>query len=320
MTDQAVDAAPVVDDASRLVRGVSPVLEVPFHDDGALDEVGFGRVVDHVLGCGVTSVMFPGYASEFLKLTEAERWRLYEILLDRTRDRADVCAVVAVQDHATRLAVDHARRVVDAGADAVHLLPPYQLKPSARDVRAHIRAVLAAVAPTPVVLQYAPEQTGPSLDAGTIAAMAREHPNLRMVKVESTPPGPLIAALRAESPALPAVVGYAGVQLPDALRRGAVGLQPGCSFTELYVDIWNLYAAGDQEAAFDLHRRLLPYISYWMLGVELIVAAEKLISVRRGLFASAHCRAPAHRLDDEEVRMVDRFLDEFADRLPALGA
>jgi hypothetical protein len=73
--------AVVVADASRLIRGVSPVLEVPFHADGSLDDDGFGRVVDHVLGCGVSSVMFPGYASEFLKLTGAERWRLCQLLL-----------------------------------------------------------------------------------------------------------------------------------------------------------------------------------------------------------------------------------------------
>jgi 4-hydroxy-tetrahydrodipicolinate synthase len=65
---------------------------------------------------------------------------------------------------------------------------------------------------------------------------------------------------------------------------------------------------------------MLPYLSYWMQGVELIIAAEKLISQRRGIIASAHCRAPAHALDTEEVRMVERFLDEFADLLPARSA
>jgi 4-hydroxy-tetrahydrodipicolinate synthase len=49
--------------------------------------------------------------------------------------------------------------------------------------------------------------------------------------------------------------------------------------------------------------------------VEPIVAGAKLISVRRGLIASAHCRAPARRLDAEEVAMVDRFLREFGDLL-----
>ncbi|WP_419992580.1 dihydrodipicolinate synthase family protein [Streptomyces boninensis] len=301
-----------------LVRGVSPVLEVPFHPDGKVDYEGFERVVAYTLDCGVSSVMFPGYASEFLKLTEQERWALTEILLDRTRG-TDRAAVIAVQDHATLLAADHARRLAEAGADGINLLPPYQLNPSPTDVHAHVLTVLAAVAETPVVLQYAPAQTGTALDAATIAAIARERPNLRQVKVESTPPGPLIAALARQDPPLTSAVGYAGVQLPDALRRGAVAVQPGCSFTELYVEIWRRYEAGDADAAFELHRRLLPYISYWMLGTELMVAAEKHISARRGLFASDHCRAPAHRLDEEEVRMVDRFLAEFAGFLPPLG-
>jgi dihydrodipicolinate synthase/N-acetylneuraminate lyase len=302
-------------DSSELVRGVSPVLEVPFTDDGEVDVAGFGRVVRYVLSTGVSSVMFPGFASEFHKLTDGERGTLTKILLEHTASREGVAAIVAVQDHATRLAVARARNAVAAGADLINLLPPHFLTPSRRAVIEHVRAVLDAVAPTPVVLQYAPSETGTSLDAAAVAAIVTDHPNLKLIKVESSPPGRFIADLATGDPPVRAVEGYAGVQLPDAIRRGAVGTQPGCSFTEIYVEIWRRFAAGDEAGGEDLHRRLLPYISYWMLDTELIIAAEKLISVRRGLFASAYCREPAHRLDAEEVRAVDRFLAEFADEL-----
>lgn len=305
----------VLEDPSVLVRGVSPVLEVPFTEDGEIDVPGFRRVVRYVLGTGVSSVMFPGFASEYHKLAEEERRTLTDVLLEQTAYRPDVAAIIAVQDHATRLAVARARDAVAAGADLINLLPPHFLGPSRRAVEDHIREVLDAIAPTPVVLQYAPTETGTSLDAAGISAIAAKHPNLKLIKVESSPPGPLIAELAAGDPPMLAVEGYAGVQLPDAIRRGAVGTQPGCSFTEVYVEIWRRFAAGDEAGGADLHRRLLPYISYWMLDTELIIAAEKLISARRGLFGSAHCRAPAHRLDAEEVRTVDRFLAEFADLL-----
>lgn len=299
----------------RLLRGVSPVIEVPFHHDESVDYDGFSDVVAHVLGTGVTSVMFPGFASEFHKLADDERQSLCHRLLDQTRSREDLAAIVAVQDHATVVAVRRAAEAVAGGADVINLLPPYLLGPSRAAVRAHIRAVLSAVAPTPVVLQYAPAQTGTSLDAETIASIAADHTNLVAVKVESTPPGALIAALAQTTPSLPAFVGYAGLQLPDALRRGAVGVQPGCSFTELYVSLWRLWEAGEEPAAVALHRRMLPYLSYWMQSVELIVAAEKLISLRRGLVRSATCRAPAHALDHGEIRLVEAFLQEFSSEL-----
>ncbi|WP_409462809.1 dihydrodipicolinate synthase family protein [Amycolatopsis sp. GA6-003] len=288
---------------------------MPFTDDGEVDVSGFRRVIRHVLGTGVGSVMFPGFASEFYKLAEDERQTLTEVLLAETTPRADVLAIVAVQDHATRLAVKRASEAVAAGADLINLLPPHYLRPSRKALVKHIREVLDAVAPTPVVLQYAPAETGTRLDADMLRKIAAKHANLRLVKVESSPPGPLIAELAAGDPPLPAVEGYAGVQLPDAIRRGAVGTQPGCSFTEIYVEIWRRFEDGDDAGGDELHRRLLPYISYWMLDTERIIAAEKLISVRRGWFGSPYCRAPAHRLDAEDLRMIDRFLDEFREFL-----
>lgn len=299
---------------NELLRGVCPVLEVPFRPDESLDLESFERVVRHVASTGVSAVMFPGFASEFHKLTGDERRELRDVLLERTRDDRGLGAIISVPDHATRGAVAEAQAAVEAGADAINLLPPYFLGPPPATVRTHIEAVLAAVAPVPVVLQYAPAQTGTALSAVTIADLAEKHPNLALVKVESTPPGTLIAALAAVG--MPSMVGYGGVQLPDALRRGAVGVQPGCSFTELYVQVWDLWIDGKQAEALDLHTRMLPYLSYWMQGIELIIAAEKLISSRRGLVAHDTCRAPAHHLDAEEIAMVDRFLAEFAAVLP----
>ncbi|WP_285572670.1 dihydrodipicolinate synthase family protein [Streptomyces sp. RTGN2] len=306
-------------DLKTLVRGVSPVLEVPFHDDGELDPDGFTAVVDRVLAAGVSSLMFPGFASEFHKLDPDERELLTGLLLQQTRHRQDVAAIVSVPDHATRTAVRQALRAAELGADAVNLLPPHFLAPSKTAVSAHLREVLLAVDPLPVVVQYAPAQTGTALDAPTLHTLAAEHSNLRWVKVESAPPGRLIAALAAGPRPLPSLVGYAGLQLPDALRRGAVGVQPGCSFTELYVEIWEHWQRGDEAEAVALHTRMLPFLSYWMQNVELIIAVEKEVSVRRGWFASAHCRAPGYSLDEEELNMIDRFCAEFAPLIPELA-
>jgi 4-hydroxy-tetrahydrodipicolinate synthase len=297
------------------VVGVCPVIETPFADDGEVDFVSFGRVVEYVAHAGARSVMFPGFASEFYKISDDERRTLTLQLVRIARGFPDFSVIVSVPDHATRVAVAVAVAAVEAGASAVNVLPPYQLGPSGDSVRAHLLAILEAVAPTPVIVQYAPAQTGTTLDAASLSRIASEAPNLRQVKVESTPPGTFITSLLAQEPPLASIVGYGGVQLIDALRRGVSGVQPGCSFIELYLEIWNAWQRGDVEAAIGLHGRLLPYISYWMQGVELIVAAEKRISQRRGIIFSDHCRVPARLLDYEENAMIERFLEEFEPEL-----
>lgn len=301
--------------ASRLVTSVCPVLETPFTDEGEVDFESFDRLIDHLLSAGIRSAMFPGFASEFYKLSDEERRLLTDRLLERTRDVDGFLLVVSVPDHATVIAVRQAKHAVERGAGMINVLPPHAFGPSSQAVQEHLRAVIDAVMPIPVIVQYAPAQTGTALDAGAIASLARTSPNLVQVKVESTPPGRLIGALAALTPPFSSVVGYAGVQLIDALRRGVAGVQPGCSFVEIYQRIWKLWADGRMEESAALHTRLLPYISYWMQDVELIVAAEKRISMLRGIIASDHCRVPSRVLDTEECASIDRFLAEFRELL-----
>jgi 4-hydroxy-tetrahydrodipicolinate synthase len=296
------------------IRGVCPVLAVPFTADGDVDLAGFTAVTRHVLGTGVTAVMLFGFASEFHKLTDDERTQLRRTLLAQTKRRDDVAAIISITDHATEVAVKNAIQAVADGANALNILPPHLLGPSRRAILDHLASILEAV-DVPVIIQLAPGLTGTNLDAQSMRGLAAAHPNFRTVKVESTPPGRLIADLAAGDPPLPSLVGYAGVQLPDALRRGVIGVQPGCSFTELYLAVWRAWEAGEHDQALDVHRRLLPYISYWMQSVELIVQAEKTILTRRGIIASERCRAPGWTLDREERATIDHFLEEFADAL-----
>jgi dihydrodipicolinate synthase/N-acetylneuraminate lyase len=300
--------------AEARIRGVCPVLAVPFTAHGDIDLAGFAAMTRHVLATGVTALMLFGFASEFYKLTDDERAQLRRTFLRETSGRTDVAAIVSITDHATEVAVRNAIEAVGDGANALNILPPHLLGPSRRAILDHLAAILEAV-DVPVIIQVAPGLTGTSLDAESLRGLAGAHPNLRMVKVETTPPGRLIADLAAGNPPLPALVGYAGVQLPDALRRGVLGVQPGCSFVEVYVDVWRAWELGEHEKALALHRRMLPYIAYWMQNVELIIQAEKTILARRGIIASERCRAPGWTLDREERAMIDHFLEEFADTL-----
>jgi 4-hydroxy-tetrahydrodipicolinate synthase len=293
------------------LEGVCPVVETPFTADERIDVDSFDALVSSLHGAGVKAVMFPGFASEFFKLDPSEKNELVSVLLEAKGNLDGLSVVLSVAQHSTAKAVEEVESLVTRGADAINLLPSYFSDPHPRHRRQHIEAVLDAAGHTPVILQYAPHQTGTSMSINDFADLAQGYGNFRQVKVESTPPGSLISQLADANPSISSIVGYAGVQMIDAMGRGAVAVQPGSSFVEIYLDIWNLWSEGKVEASRELHTRLLPYISYWMQSVELIVQAEKTISFRRGLTATDTCRRPGRPLDDAEITLIDKFFTEF---------
>lgn len=289
------------------IIGVCPVVETPFHDSGDSDASALGELVEHLARIGAASVMYAGFASEMHKLRDEERDELTNLVIARGHARG-ISVVASVSDASTDAAAARAARYAAWGADFVNILPPMEAASDPRAASAHVRAVLAAVHPAPVILQLAP---GSVLDVAAVAGVAEAAPNLVQVKVETRPASSFIAGLGEAAPRLTCLVGSAGVDLPAAVRGGAVGVQPGCSAAEIYLRYWRLWSAGDSASADALHARLRPYITYWMQDVELIVAAEKRISHLRGLIPTDVCRDPARHLTREELAMVDRFLEEF---------
>lgn len=301
------------DRAVAQVRGVCPIVATPFTTDGELDVDGFVAVVRHLLMSGVSAVMFPGYASEYHKLRDEEARLLIAILLNEI---GSALAVISINKELTSAAVEEAGWAVDQGARLLSIQPPStSAGASETDVVHHIDSVLRHVAPTPVMIQHAGPLNGMRLEPATLLGLADKHANLRLLKVEAQPPGRFIHELAEARPPIPALVGYAGLNLPDAVDRGAIGVQPGSAFVEIYVEMWARFDQGARPEAHAIYRRLLPYVVYWMQNLELSIAAHKTILARRGLINSTYCRDPSWLLDARELMQIDEFFQEFSDIL-----
>ena len=298
----------------KLIRGIVPIVAAPFTAHGALDDDSFQALVRHLLGTGASGLTLFGLATEFYKLTDAERARMQALFLAETSTSPQVAGIISITDHSWEVAAERARAAEAQGADALMLLPPYFLGPSEDALFEHLRRVIGSVH-IPVIVQYAPAQTGVRIAPELFLQLREALPNADFVKVETQPPGRYVGQLVERSAGrLQALVGYAGVQMPDVLARGAAGIQPGCSFTEIYVALWQHWQH-DRAAFMALHTRLLPYSSYWMQGVELIIRAEKTILQRRGIIASDYCRSPAYTLDSQEHAQINQFLAAFHELL-----
>jgi dihydrodipicolinate synthase/N-acetylneuraminate lyase len=292
------------------LSGIVPIVAATFTEQGLLDEDSFQQLVRHLLRTGASGLTLFGLATEFYKLSDADRSRMQALLLAETSRAVDVAGIISITDHSWEVAVQRARVAEEQGADGLMLLPPFFLGPGEEAILTHLRRVVGSVS-IPVIVQYAPAQTGVRIGPEVFLRLRDELPNADFVKVETQPPGRYVAQLVERSEGrLKALVGYAGVQMPDVLARGAAGIQPGCSFTEVYVELWRRWQA-DKVGFRALHERLLPSISYWMQGVELIIKAEKVILKQRGIIASDYCRSPAYNLDTAELAQIEQFIAEF---------
>src|SRR5829696_9587839 len=295
------------------LRGCYPILATPFLPNGEIDQNSVVRLVRHLNTCGLPGFTMFGLASEFYKLSDADR----DVLMGAAFDaRApDQTTIVSVTAHSHEVAVKQARWAEVAGAEALMLLPPYFLSPSEEEIRRHVLEVAEATS-LPVVLQYAPAQTGVKMSAESFLELNRRAPSVCYVKVESAPPGPLISSItEGSSGEIKCLIGYGGLQLVDGLQRGAVGVQPASGVADYYPHILSAFEGGDLERAYALHADLRPLVTLLMQAIEPLNRLEKILLQRRDLIAHDYCRAASFEPDDLMLADLDRFVRRIAGRL-----
>ncbi len=123
-------------------RGCYPILATPFRPDGEIDEESVVRLVRHLSTAGLPGFTMFGLASEFYKLSDADRETLIEAAFDaRAPDQTVIFSVTA---HSLEVAREQASRAEEAGADALMLLPPFFLGPLEADSHRPVLEVAAA--------------------------------------------------------------------------------------------------------------------------------------------------------------------------------
>jgi 4-hydroxy-tetrahydrodipicolinate synthase len=281
-----------------VLRGVYPILVTPFDDQEDIDEDSLRNVVDFTIGAGVHGLGI-ALGSEIQKLTEREREHVVRIVVDQARGRVPV--VVNTGTQASRTAALYSRQAVDLGAAAVMCLPPSPA--SASETRAYFKAIADAV-DVPVFIQDT--QTTP-VSAAQIRRVAEESEHVRYAKVESRPqPTQVQAAVEASQGLVTIFGGAGGGYFPEELRRGSRGTMPWPSQPETFVRIWDLWQAGNERAAVELHEReIVPLARLATAGLRLGHAVHKEVLRRRGVIRSARVRSPSDPLDPVTLRELD---------------
>ncbi|MEM9423354.1 MAG: dihydrodipicolinate synthase family protein, partial [Spirochaetota bacterium] len=223
-------------------KGIFPIVSVPFQRGGALDYRSFLRTLEYLEKTPVSGMVLFGIASEFYKLSAGEEDALLGIYASFPTAKKKIASIT---DHATFLARHKAQAYQDLGLDGLMLLAPFFLSPSKSDILEHIQAVASAVQ-IPVIVQIAAQETGIRYSLEELSALREQFPHLAF-KIEGSPlPASLIQTLRTYDALI--FNGYAGKHMLEALDLGCSGIMPGCSFTEVYSQIYSAYGSSLENA------------------------------------------------------------------------
>jgi len=287
------------------ISGTYPMLYAFFDEAGRLRRDAVARQVDASIACGAAGIAVLGLGTEVQKLGREERRSLVEWTIEAVHGRVPVAVTVA--DGNVPDMIDSARFARETGASWLILQPP---RPPASG--AHLIKFFGAVADSvdcPIGIQNAPEFLGIGLSPADLLALNRAHPNVTVVKAEST--ALTVAGVIGELGGRMKVFnGRAGFELLDNLRAGVDGMIPGTETIDLQVGIERAMREGEESLAEELYRKLLPAVAFMMQGLSTFLLYGKLIAAHRLGIAPSENRIPSDIATPTGLAWAKRFADE----------
>ncbi|MBT3239203.1 MAG: dihydrodipicolinate synthase family protein, partial [Rhodospirillaceae bacterium] len=264
-------------------HGVYPILYSFFDAAGHLDREAMRRQVEGCIGAGAHGIAVMGLATEVGKLDVNERRQVIDWVGEDIAGRVPYAVTVGEGSVPGQIAFVKAARA--AGADWAILQPPAIVGvPEMEYVR--FLGSVADQSELPLAVQNAPGLMATSLSNGGLKTLNSQHPNVCLLKAEG--PATYISQLIEDTDgAFDIFGGIAGIQFPDSLRAGCVGMIPAPDLFDPQVRIYELMRSGEPEKIAEaerIHRELLPLIVFMMSSVENFIAYGKhLMAQRLGL-------------------------------------
>jgi 4-hydroxy-tetrahydrodipicolinate synthase len=295
-------------------QGVIPAMTTPFDTGERVDERFLREHARWLVEQGCTALVPLGSLGESATLSPAEKRRVIEVCVDAAGARVPVIPGIAALGTAEAVALTRDARA--AGASGLMVLPPYVYSADWREMKAHVRAVIAAT-DLPCMLYNNPVAYKTDFVPAQIAELALELPNLQAVK-ESSMDVRRVTAIRALIADRLHLLCGVDDAIVEAVGAGATGWIAGLvnAFPAESVALFRYAAEGRRDEAFALYRWFLPLLR--MDTVPKFVQLIKLAQERVGM-GTTRVRGPRLPLAGEELREANAILDHALATRPALA-
>jgi dihydrodipicolinate synthase/N-acetylneuraminate lyase len=290
------------------IRGILPVVHMPYLEDLRIDFDTLRRQVDYLFETGANGLCL-ALVSDTLRLTAQERIDMPARLVEFAQGRGPV--IISVGAESTVQARAFARAAEDGGAGALMAIPPLSQGLAEPQLAEYFEELLEEVS-LPIVIQDASSYVGKAMSISFQAELFRKQGDRILFKPEATPLGPCISALRDLTGGKAKIFeGSGGVLLIDSYRRGVAGTIPGVELLDALVEMWRACASGNWDRAYEVYMPVCAIATLQMQGgLDGYIVTERHLMHRQGLFPNQVHRGPlAFELDDETRREIDRLYD-----------
>lgn len=257
-------------------KGVYPILYALFDEAGRLSREAMRAQIHACLNDRPAGVATLGLATEVRDLTPEERRQIVEWNAEDIAGRTALA--VTIFEPTPELQIQSVRHAAAAGASWVILQPPATARDEAGLMRDYSAVIEAS--PLPAAFQNAPDYIGVGLGAPAIAELCRRHANLKAIKQEVSAVD--TAALRdLVGDRLLVYSGRGGLELIDCIEAGIHGHVPAPEYADRLIEIWDLAARGETDAAYQAYRRILPLALFVMQSLQTLLTYGKFLFCAR---------------------------------------
>jgi 4-hydroxy-tetrahydrodipicolinate synthase len=236
---------------------VGTALVTPFTKSGDLDEAAVRRLARRQIDAGVHFLCPCGTTGENPTLTDAERYRIIEIVVEEAKD---VPVLAGAGGYDTRELIHMAGEMAHRGVSGFLSVTPYYNKPTQEGLYQHYRAFAESTL-LPIVVYNVPGRTGVNVEPATLARLA-QIPNIVGVKEASGNVSQMCEVVRAVPADFLVLSGDDALTLP-LMAVGGHGIisVAGNEIPAEMVEMVEAAERNDFAAARAVHARILPLMS-----------------------------------------------------------
>ena len=257
-----------------------------------------GKLAQRLIDSGTDTILVGGTTGESPTLTDNERVRLVEAVLDAIGDKAPV--IVGTGTNSTAASVALTKQAEALGAHGAMLVAPYYNKPPQNGLYAHFRTVAEATR-LPVMVYNVPGRTSVNITPETMGRLA-EIENIVALKEAGGSADQASEMVRAVRGKLRVYSGDDSLTLP-MMAVGAYGVVSVVSNVagRLVAEMVKAFAAGETARATELHLQLLPLFKGLFLTTNPIPVKAAL---RLQGFDAGGLRLPLIEATEEQIAAV----------------